>query len=239
MNPDVAETLFDDIQSNDTRFGLSQLPEGKVFNGLRHDVSELSMLSYGTSLDYNRRADTLWDNMIFAGRNFPSLFDPDTVVRFGEDGVSKFIDRARTRYPSKDAHIWFENSKIISRKYDGTWWSFLDAHEFDGPSVRRALNDDEFLFLKGDKLAPFWLKLVDRYIHNIDNLHVLEIPVDTHVRTLTHDLVGAEITDDSIREFWRESCEDAGVDMMQVDTALWLVGNNWGEWGEEYWKTIT
>ncbi len=219
------------------------LPERAALESVDLDDT-CNFLSFGVSLDYNRSANQLWDNCLELyevedgyGTNY---FDPEDVIKLDEDELSAVFRSIGFRYGNRDARGWMKNSQILVDEFDGSWAGVIEeAKVRDGaPSLVYLLNEYDFMFIKGVKLAPFYAKVVHENITSLDNVWDLDIPVDVHIRRLTEKLTDVS-DDDEVREFWKQVGRDHDIEPMVVDGALWIIGNQWDDWGEEYWNEVT
>lgn len=237
---DAVTQLNEDFTNQRQPFDGATLPEQWALDQI-DPLHDLRFLSYGVSLDYNRSADQLWDNCVelYESEHGPEVFDPNRVVEdYSPDELAEVFGDIGFRYRNRDAQGWYDNSQILVEDFDGSWWKFVKHSGFDAPRLTRMLDDFGFKYLKGAKLAPFYAKVVDASVVDLERVWQLDIPVDTHIRRLTQDLVHGDMDDDAIRNFWKQYGRSNDIDPMAVDTALWLVGNQWNEWGEDYWEEI-
>lgn len=75
-------------------------------------------------------------------------------------------------------------------------------------------------------------------ITNIERVWQLPIPVDVWIRKISKEIFQENLTDDEIRERWRSIGSESEVKPMVADTAIWLIGNNLDDWGEDYLKEL-
>jgi hypothetical protein len=230
--------LSEDFSEGRAPFDTEYLPEQDALEQVP-DEFDLDLLAYGVMLDYNRNASQLWGNIIelFERDNrhfipkYAAMIDTETLQdRFAEIGF---------RYPNRDAKGWIDNSQIIVDSFDGSWYNLLTRADFDAVRMKRIIEDYGFKYLKGDKLCPFFIKVVHMNVTDLERVWQLPIPVDVHIRKLSHKLIGQEVDDDEIRTYWRELGQDYDINPMTADTALWIIGNQWSSWGEEYWAEVT
>lgn len=201
---------------------------------------EAEFLFFGASLAYNRGAAQLWENNRELYERNPQYFTPSACRELGEEHLSDVFEDIGYRYHNRDAKYWHRNAEILSRNYCGTVTKLLRDVDYDAVKLVERFEEDGFYCLSGDKIGPFVARLLHERVHSLKRLHELEIPVDVHIRRLTNDLLGTEMNDEAIRQWWREYCaEHDDVDPVLVDRPLWLIGSYWNEWGEEYWQEVT
>jgi len=214
--------------------------DGEVWSFSMED--KMCLLSAFSMLDYNRDANQLVDNLIELHEKRPKWFDP-MACPDGTVGVSHVFEKIGFRYPNRDANAWVKNQRIVRHQYHGKWAELLMETGLDAERLVERLESDGFNCLKGVKIAPMYARFTSEYVVELDNLWELDIPVDRHVRKLSSDLFerfdGDTTTDDEIREIWRLYGVRENVNRHVVDGALWQIGNNWSEWGEDYWNKVT
>ena len=234
-----------DFENKAGPFADVTFPEERLLDTVGADISlsmedRLSLVSAFATFDYNRDANQLVDNLLDLHEEDPKMFNAWHVN--GEKELEYYFEEIGFRYPSRDAHAWATNCEILRNKYHGRWSELLLSVGCDAETLVERLNGDDFLFLKGVKIAPMYARIIDDEVCDLDNLWALNIPVDTHIRRLSNDLFerfeGDDSTDDEIREIWHIYGERYDINRHVIDGALWHIGNKWDEWGEEYWEKV-
>lgn len=235
-----------DFEEQTGPFADVEFPEERLLRELPHHMKEgkMRIISMFATFDYNRDANRLVDNIIELWDRDPYKFTPSSVPLVEcENELEEILADIGFRYPSRDAHAWCKNNSIICSEYSGAWTDFLLETRLDAEALVERLNEDDFNCLKGRKIAPMYARIINDEVVELDNLWKLDIPVDVHVRRLSTDLFarfeGDDSTDDEIRKIWRLYGQREGVKRHVVDGALWFIGNQWNEWGEEYWNKVT
>lgn len=213
------------------------LPERAVIEEVEPE-DHLRFLTYGVMLDYNRNAAQLWQNCAELYKRESSYFNEYDVLDKDVSEMQDTFEDIGFRYHQRDAKGWYDNSRIVTEEF-GDWDSLLIDAEYDAETLATFIEDAGFKYLKGDKLKPFYCKVVHENIVELDNIWTLNIPVDVWVRKLTKEITQEDLSDDEIRQYWRTRGREEKVDPMVVDGALWLIGNNWNQWGEEYFKEVS
>jgi len=191
-------------------------------------------------LDYNRAVDNLVANMKeLAERNSTRIFYPPAVVGINRDELQAEFKEIGFRYGNRDAKGFQQNSTIVTNEFGGSWQKVHAAAGYDAPTLVKILRDEDFKFIKGKKLAPFYARVVNDYVHPLDNVWQLDIPVDTWIRKLTQELLEQDMTDDEIREHWRQTGTELDISPAIVDGAMWIMGYSWDDWGREYFTELT
>jgi len=236
------QTIERDFEEQRGPFSDVTFPEERLLEEIPYSTLEgnLRILSAFCTFDYNRDANQLVDNLIELWETDPYKFEPGSVplVEY-EDELAEIFSEIGFRYPSRDAHAWCKNNAIIRDEYNGGWTELLLETGCDAEALVERLSDDDFLCLKGVKIAPMYARIIDDFVCDLEGVWALDIPVDTHIRRLSHDLFGDDLSDDRIREEWRGLAIETDISREIVDGALWHIGNKWDEWGEDYWQDVT
>jgi hypothetical protein len=245
--PDAVRQIENDFKHAEPPFDEVEFPEQRLLKNLATDDDEvwrlsaedkLAAISLFSTLDYNRNANQLVDKILDAadhdGFNIFNVHE----VSASKNGVEYLFKDVPFRYKSRDAHAWHKNCSIIVNKYNGKWHELLLDTGCDATSLVERLNEDDFNCLKGSKIAPMYARIINDEVCDLHNTWDLEIPVDTWVRKITQEMVGENMSDDDIRDWWRVMGEEAGVDRHVIDGGIWQIGNNLDDWGEEYLKDV-
>lgn len=249
-------TIEEDFENGTGPFADTTFPEERLLSTMAErtadgNVASLSMedrlalVSAFATFDYNRDANQLVDNLLELHERNPSWFNARHVNYEGnEEILEELFADIGFRYPSRDAHAWFVNCEILTNDYHGKWSELILSTGCDARKLVMQLNADDFLCLKGVKIAPMYARIIDDEVCDLDGVWDLEIPVDTHIRRLSKDLFSDmhdpdDLTDDMIRDEWRGLAIETDISRHVVDGALWHIGNQWNEWGEDYWEDVT
>ena len=232
----MLETIQSDFANAEGPFSNKEelLPERAAIEEVQPE-DHLRFLTYGVMLDYNRNAAQLWRNCAELYRRDPTYFNEYEVLEKDVSDMQDMFEDIGFRYHQRDAKGWYDNSRIVTEEF-GDWDQLLLDANYCAETLAEFIEDAGFKYLKGEKLKPFYCKVVHENIVTLDKIWTLEIPVDVHIRRLTQDIAGEELSDDEVREYWRERGREEDIDPMVVDGALWLIGNNWDDWGEDYWN---
>jgi len=239
---DKIDRLAHEFENEIGPFSADNFPEARLVEQFGEE-QRAEYLSAFCTWDYNRRVDQLVKNMIELaeiddGYSTDYFYPPD-VVGVPEDEMQAVFQSIGFRYGSQDAAIWQDNCTIITNKFGGSWSNLHEASGYHAPTLVKLLRDHDFKYIKGKKLAPFYARVVNDYVTELDDVWKLPIPVDTHIRRLSRDLFDdEEMGDDKIRTRWREIGEERSVSPAMVDGALWQIGYSWDDWGENYWEGL-
>jgi len=229
---------FDDVTFPEERL----LSEISVMVGDTDEPTTLSMedklrlLSAFSTFDYNRDANQLVDNLLELQQKHSQLFDAWNVN--SKKAVEHTFEKIGFRYPSRDAHAWVKNCRILRQQYHGRWHELILDTGMDAEALIERLSNDDFNCLKGVKISPMYARFIDEYVADLDKLWELDIPVDTWVRKISKEIFQQDLTDDEIREHWYMYAIQNDIDRSVVDGGLWQIGNNRDEWGAEYLKEV-
>jgi endonuclease III len=234
------EQINKDYQQRQPPFDAIEFPEERLLTetGITGTENKLRIISAFCTFDYNRTTSQLVDNLIKLYETKPTWFIPEALP--DEDVVTELFSEIGFRYPTRDAHGWITNNQILIEKYDSRWRNLLEFVEYNAYRLVEQLSADDFLYLKGDKIAPMYARIIDNHAKPLKNLWNLEMPVDTHIRRLSTELMPTENpSDNDIRKFWRYVANNNDIERHVIDGALWQIGNNWDEWGGKYWQNVT
>lgn len=245
----VINRINDDFEQGNSPFDDVEFPEERLIREVKRQAgnsdepTSLSMeerarlVTAFSTFDYNRNANQLVDNLLELYDRQPNFFNPWKVHK-SEQVLRQVFEEIGFRYPNRDAEGWAKNCRLLREKYHGRVTELILDTGCDAVSLVERLNSDGFSYLKGDKIAPMYARILSDEVAELHDLWKLEIPVDTWVRKITQEIVGSDMTDDEIREWWRNIAPAADIDRHTVDGGIWLIGNNLNEWGEDYLKEV-
>jgi endonuclease III len=235
---DTIRRLADDFENERGPFSVDNFPEKRLVDELG-DEHKLAYLSAFCTWDYNRGVDNLVENVVQVYEENKGVFNPAVCVRIDLPKLQDYFSEVGFRYPNRDAKGWQDNCQIIVNRFSAEWENLLGAAQFSAPTLVQLLRKEGFKYLKGDKLAPFYARVVNDHVAALDDLWQLDIPVDVHIRRLSRDLFqDDDMSDDDIRARWREIGQSLDLSPALVDGGLWQVGYSWDDWGEDYWEDI-
>lgn len=87
-----------------------------------------------------------------------------------EDYIKNITKEVNTRYPNRDAEAYFYNCNLIYENYNNDWENLLEETKYSAPRLVDELKDKGFKMLKGDKLAPFYARVLNDEYKELDNL---------------------------------------------------------------------
>lgn len=248
-NPvDTIERIEDDFGNERPPFDEQAFPERELLDRLdsAHVYERSVALFVFCTCDYNRDAFQLVGNIVELYEQSPMFLSPRAFVdRYTEDELSEMMGEVGFRYRNRDARAVYTNYEILYNQY-GTVQNLLADVDYDSVGLVERVRGDGFLCLKGKKIAPMFARIMSENVRTLDRLWELDIAVDTHIRRLSKELFASGLVadetklneDDFLRSVWREVASDHDIDRSVVDGALWLIGNNWDDWGESYWEEV-
>lgn len=234
--------LAEDFDNERGPFSMDNFPEARLVERLG-DEGKANYLSLFCTLDYNRSVDQLVDNIFELAEvddgYGTDYFEPEDVVQVPEDEMKSVFTSIGFRYGNRDAMGWRENCETINNQFYGDWSNLHEQVSYNAPRLVKAMRKLDLKFIKGKKLAPFYARVVNDYVHPLDDVWKLDIPVDVHIRRLSRDLFDEpEMNDDTIRAMWRDLGVKHDISPAIVDGALWQIGYSWDDWGEDYWEAL-
>jgi hypothetical protein len=246
---DAIQRIEQDFEQNSGPFADVEFPETRLVRELKvqagdtdepihFDMEERARIAaIFCTFDYNRNANQLVDNLLELQEKDANLFDPWHVRSKGE--LKAYFEDIGFRYPNRDANGWYKNCEILRNQYNGRVTELMLSVSSNAPDLVEQLNDDDFLYLKGAKIAPMFARILNDEVAPLDGLWELDIPADTHIIGLTEELTDTEMNADDTRTWWQVIGEQGDISRHIVDGAMWQIGNNWQEWGQEYFAEVT
>lgn len=197
-------------------------------------------LTFGSALDYQRPAERHWTKMGEIWNENQWAFSPELVLE-REDELYDLFGEKGIRFPNRDAGTWLKLARTFRDRHDNDPLNLVEDVDYHAPSlVDHVQSEDGYPFLGGDKISPMWARFIHEYVDELEEMFLVDVPVDVHVRNVTavlatgdvnHDL---ELSNDDVRSFWTEFCRQYDHDSVAIDKSIWLIGLNWEDWGKEY-----
>jgi hypothetical protein len=247
---DIIEQIEQDFTEQREPFDDVEFPEERLLHrvsvvaGNTDETISLSMeeklqlVSMFATFDYNRDANQLVDKILELHKRNANWFDAWHVPN-SEAEVEQVFSEIGFRYPSRDARAWVKNCRILRQEFHGKWSELLLSVGCDAPRLVEQVNESDFNCVKGVKIAPMYCRIINDEVTELRNLWELDIPIDTHLRRLSKDLFDTpDASDDELRDMWQFYGLQNDISRHVVDAALWQVGNQWDQWGEEYWESL-
>lgn len=232
----MVDHIGDDFTNWRSPFDSFTAPERDVLDRIDfpHTESKLRFLTFSAALDYQRDADLHWKEMKTLYNEHLELFSPLECRSIGQDEIQELFGDYRIRFPNRDGKTWSTIASTLLHDYDNSVSFLIDDSSFDAHTLYRTIRKENFPFLGGDKIAPFWIRLVHEHAIELESLSRVPIAVDAQVRATTTEIDPSIETDDDVRSFWQRVCQDSDYAPLEIDEALWLIGRNIDGWGRMY-----
>jgi|GEM_PF-5801382 len=208
-------------------------------------------LTLSTALNRQRDAESLYRKCERLWYDEHWIYEPEELVEarnFRE--LASLFEAENMRYGEDDAEVWYEIARTFHREFDDSPMALFAEHDFDwqriASYVRSASGDARFFVggmkfpvLRGEKVRPVWLRLINNQVVDLARAEQGTVPVDTHVIQITESLSGASLSSSEadkhrIRRFWRAVCDGSPVEPVDVDGPLWYMNRGWESWGRDY-----
>jgi hypothetical protein len=245
----VASLLFTAFQTSGIH-GRNDMPEDIIPEGMKMGSPEhILFLTLTVSIDYQRDALALWESArkTYEDLDTRYLFSPKEIHLTTTAKIMKDMQRyGLSKKHTQDARIWRTNSLTFYKKWLSDPIRFLADCNFDAPTIINRLKSDshfdgyrmspDYLFLKGNKIAPLWLRILrdNAGVDCILNMEKIPIPVDVHVAraTLALGIIKGKYQGSpdpifaEIRKAWSSSTKSVFIDnrpviSLDIDEPLW------------------
>lgn len=232
---ELATQVYEDYWSATDPFTNEMMPEHLVSSGFDTDREYSLFLTLVVSID--KRKETMGEHGLWkeAKRLWNEeethwIYEPRQVVEEHdyEDLIDLFTspDLKQFNY-YEDPHVWYLNSLSLYRYFDSNPIEMLKAVDYSAPELLELVNNEQyksrFHSIGGKKVGPLWVRLLDEEIHELNQIHDIEIPVDSRIQNLTNTFLGTDKTKAQVRNFWREVCNEADLVPVRLDQPLWLI----------------
>ena len=181
----AARDLYDSFNTYGIH-GRNEMPEDILPRGVeRGSLDHLLFITFTTSIDYMRDANSLWDvsRKTFEDPNTRYLYQPSELIR---KSLNQIIADMQVHKLSKkinqDAITWRTIGITLYQKWGGDPRKFLESCVWDNLVILKRLEDDshleagkrtpDFPFLKGPKISSLWIRMLR---DNIGITHLKEI----------------------------------------------------------------
>jgi hypothetical protein len=245
----AARLLYDSFNTQGIH-GRNDMPEDILPKGVeRGSLDHLLFITFTTTIDYTRDANTLWLISIktFEDQRTRYLYIPSELSR---KPLSQIIADMRVHGLSKkisqDAIAWRRVGITLHEKWGGDPRKFLESCGWDNLVILKRLEIDthlengirkpDFPFLKGPKISSLWIRMLrdNIGITKLKKFDEVPIPTDIHIAraTLSIGVVRGKYQGNLsalfpiIRKAWFESVKGLLVDgrpmiALDLDEPLW------------------
>ncbi|QLD86746.1 hypothetical protein HWV23_13750 [Natronomonas halophila] len=215
------------------------------------DRNKSLFLTLTTALNRQRDAEMLYSKFERLWYDEHRIFEPDFLV--GEDRydeLERLFVKEGVRFGKKDAQAWYEVARTLFRDHESNPMYLFRSFEFDRERIAQhvinASGDTRFYsysypVLRGDKVRPMWLRLINNQVHPLGKMGGADISVDSHIISFTNRLLKTEYTragedKEEIRRFWRDVCEGHPITPVDIDGPIWYIDRGWEDWGKRYFE---
>ena len=209
----------------------------------RHTVR--LFITFMAAMDRARDATRLWNNGIKLFEHHPELFQPSEVSAIPVPRLRTLLSHfAVSQRHEIDSSTWSSIAQSLDDKRNPishvVRFGVGDAKELLWYLRTTSGGRPRFPLLKGPKIGPMWVRmLVAPGAAEIDNLEIIPVAVDTHVRRVTENLGvtatrgrSLEEARPVIQDAWRAAVETISIGgppgmantCAALDPALWSFG---------------
>ena len=228
----------------------SRMPEVECAERLRDSGASDRMvrlfLTFIAAVDRARNAMRLWSDGLTLFQSCPEVFEPSVAAAMPVCTLRRRLSESRVSQRHRpDSSAWAaiarslaEGDNPVSRVVD---CGVGDARELLYSLHTTLKGQPRFPQLQGPKIGPMWLRmLVAPGGATMDNMHVIPVAVDVHVRRATENLGVAPTQGTSLDSWARPAIQDAWREAVAVgripgppglagtcaalDPALWILG---------------
>lgn len=251
---DLLSLILDDYRDNSEFFSTHELPEYGAMESLTLDDRDLALFLTFTCVTNHIHNETekskktdgddgLWQVSARLWRENTWMFRPEELVGNEQRNRLEMILADEEIMDSRDPKWWYTNAVNLYDEYDSDPRKLLATDNHVAPDIETRVQRERFLGLRGDKIRPLWIRLMDEEIHSLDQIGDVPIPADYHIVTMTNRLGETDFDprdqDDLkiVRSYWRTICEKHGFIAVELDKPLWLLNKYWNPNGRKYLET--
>lgn len=240
-----------DLSARDVAPGSTwlRMPEVECVARLRASgVSDRTVrlfLTFVAAMDRARDATRLWNNGVKLFRSNPELFEPTEISKIP---VAKLRERLKQYGVSQrhgpDSSAWSVIARSLTVRgnpvHHGVETGRGNAGELLSYLRTRSGGRARFPMLGGPKIGPMWIRMLAAPGGaRIDNIEIIPVAVDTHVRRVTKNLqvlgsqtASGEPSKQEIQNAWQSAVKTTKIGgptgiantSAALDPALWTFG---------------
>lgn len=238
---EIIPEVYEDYRNARGPFKEDHMPEHQVRGDFPSDSEYCLFLTLVASIDKRKETsgeDGLWNVAKRLWNDERWIYEPKTLVedRYYSELIDLFTDTVTLNY-YEDPHTWYLNSLTFYRYYESDPMNLLAEADYDAPTILNIMRKErreQFLSLGGKKIGAMWIRFIHEEIQPLSNINEVDIPVDSHIKGITNNLLGTDYSNAEVREFWREFCTEHDLIPVTIDQPLWLIDKYESEWGEKY-----
>lgn len=251
----LAESIVEDYEYNRQPFNEENWITRQITRNISEERDKAIFLTLTTVLNRQRDAEALYQKCQRLWYDEHWIFEPNTLVKHRDfEELYSLFKSEGMRYGESDAQAWYEINRTLHQYYDSDPtqilelfnhnWEKVENHiEYATGDPRFFKHNKRFPILRGDKIRPLWLRLINNQVVPLEHTGSTSIPVDTHIRQITERLCGTSLSTsekdkEKIRGFWQKVCSSSKVTADEIDGPLWYINRGWDEWGESYFQSL-
>lgn len=214
-----------------------QVPEGVLPLSLEHAL----FLFYIIPNDHGTKSSRLWARAKSLFAEIPELFMPMEILAKYESAadhrlIETLSGKLGTRYPREAAKSWYLNSTELNALYDNDPRNIFVGTDDARVLMKRIRRFRGF----GPKTGGMYLRaaLGLGFARVTQGLDSVLVPVDIHDSRIafltsivrlpnqhTPDTINYYDYVRTIQQVWLNACNDLGINWLDVDRALWIIGS--------------
>lgn len=236
---EIAKRIIEAFKDKEGVYGKKEVPECLKSEAIKDEIERAKFITLVVSIDYQKDADKLWNQAkeMFDSAETRWIFEPSTVIKKKFFELLDVFDNKFTLTAFKDSLIWYKICLTLSKDFKDNPILILKVNDFDAEKIRNYFekNPKKFPYLKGPKIRPLWLRIINETIKGIDlkNLDKVSIPVDVHIANATyylglidnyHGKVINKIRRD-VQNIWDDICKKIEQIPLDFDEPLWILSH--------------
>lgn len=247
----VATRIVDDYDNRRPPFGSDTGLLTPIVTKIDEEREKALFLTLSTALNRQRDAEQLYSKCERLYYDEHWIFEPETLIESRDfQELVELFEGEGMRFGKGDAEVWYEIARTLYRDHDSDPVNLLEVHDYDMERVEEYVysakgetlffkHGRKFPALRGDKIRPFWLRLMSGFVHPLGSQGSSDISVDTHIQNITNELLGTDYSleerdKEEIRQFWSTVCASHPLNPVDIDGPLWFIDRKWDDWGRRY-----
>lgn len=211
----------------------NQIPSGVQPRSREH----ANFLFYLISQDHGTKSAPLYERAkkLYAGK--AEYFEPHYITeKYSTNAPTSLLDFLKSlgvRYPNNATKAWLNNSYRLVEEFGGDARGLFKVGENAKETMERIRSFHGF----GPKIGGLLYRVfVGIGVANPVNVNGIDFPTDIHDTRIAGMTGIADIPPDitesnyspyvnRAQKVWREACDQEGINWLQVDRALWILGS--------------
>lgn len=192
-------------------------------------LGQSRFLFYVVQLDYSMRGRVLYEGARNLFNENPGFFTPQYILNLSNAELIEILKTSmKPRYPNEAVSRYKQNSRKLEEEYEGDPMLIFT----ESTSATLVLEKIHEFRGMGPKIGNlFFRSMVSFFGLKYEDINSVLPPVDIHDVRIAH-LLGfiekPDMTDKNIQGvkiLWSRACQEADVDWVIFDRALWLLGS--------------